>query len=109
HHIRNPSTFLHQGVRYFCDNAQAVVMMTATPVQLGSDDLFTLLNVLRPDLILDRTSFEQMSEPNPYICAAVRHCRRASLGWEKETVACLGKAASTPWGRLFIQKSPEFD
>ena len=23
HHIRNAETFLHQGVRYFCDNAQA--------------------------------------------------------------------------------------
>ena len=51
HHIRNSDTYLHQGVRYFCDNAQAVVLMTATPVQLGSKDLYTLLNVLRPDLI----------------------------------------------------------
>jgi ATP-dependent helicase HepA len=36
HHIRNADTFLHQGVRYFCENARAVVLMTATPVQLGS-------------------------------------------------------------------------
>ena len=25
HHIRNSETILHQGIRYFCDNAQAVV------------------------------------------------------------------------------------
>ena len=36
HHIRNASTYLHQAVRYFCDNAQAAVFLTATPVQLGS-------------------------------------------------------------------------
>ena len=63
HHIRNSETYLHQGVRYFCDNAQAAVFLTATPVQLGSEDLFTLLNVLRPDLVIDRPSFEQMSAP----------------------------------------------
>ena len=67
HHIRNTETFLHQGIRYFCDNAQAVVLLTATPVQLGSEDLFTLLNVLRPDLVIDRASFEQMAEPNRHI------------------------------------------
>ena len=48
HHIRNADTYLHQAVRYFCDHAQAAVFLTATPVQLGSQDLFTLLNVLRP-------------------------------------------------------------
>ena len=62
HHIRNTETFLHQGVRYFCDNAQAAILLTATPVQLGSNDLFTLLNVLRPDLVIDHASFEQMAE-----------------------------------------------
>ena len=108
HHIRNTTTFLHHGVRYFCDNAQAVVMLTATPVQLGSDDLFTLLNVLRPDLILDRPSFEQMAEPNRHVSAAVRHCRTAGPGWQSETLACLDAAASTPWGELFIRKSPAF-
>ena len=80
HHIRNTETFLHQGVRYFCDNAQAVLLLTATPVQLGSDDLFTLLNVLRPDLVIDRASFEQMAEPNRHINAAVQHCRMARAG-----------------------------
>src|SRR5204863_3975840 len=64
HHIRNSDTFLHQGVNYFCDNADAVVLMTATPVQLGNDDLYTLLNLLRPDLVIDKASFGQMAAPN---------------------------------------------
>ena len=108
HHIRNTSSFLHQGVQYFCDNAQAVVMLTATPVQLGSDDLFALLNVLRPDLVLDRPSFEQMAEPNQHISDAVRHCRRAEPGWQQGTLACLDKVAETTWGKLFIRESPAF-
>ncbi|NLX98633.1 MAG: DEAD/DEAH box helicase [Rhodopirellula sp.] len=108
HHIRNTETFLHQGVRFFCDNAQAVLLLTATPVQLGSDDLFTLLNVLRPDLIIDRASFQQMAEPNQYINEAVRHCRMASSGWQQEARARLDDVAQTEWGRLFLRESPAF-
>lgn len=108
HHIRNPETFLHQGIRYFCDNAQAVVLLTATPVQLGSRDLFTLLNVLRPDLIIDHASFEQMAEPNQYINAAVQHCRLAKPNWQQEAHACLDQVAQTEWGRLFVRESPAF-
>lgn len=108
HHIRNPETFLHQGIRYFCDNAHAVVLMTATPVQLGSEDLFTLLNVLRPDLVIDRTSFSQMSEPNGYINAAVHHCRKAEPNWKEEAHTCVDEVAQTEWGRLFLREAPAF-
>ncbi len=108
HHLRNPETFVHHGVRHFCDNAQAVLLLTATPVQLGSKDLFTLLNVLRPDLIIDHASFEQMSEPNRHINAAVHHCRVAKLNWQKEAHACLDSVAQTDWGRLFLRETPAF-
>lgn len=108
HHIRNNETFLHQGVRYFCDNAQAVVLLTATPVQLGSDDLFTLLNVLRPDLVIDHASFEQMAEPNRPINAAIHHCRSVEDGWQQSAIDALNDAASTEWGRLFLRESPSF-
>lgn len=108
HHIRNTETFLHQGVRYFCDNAQAVLLLSATPVQLGSEDLFTLLNVLRPDLIIDHASFEQMAEPNRYINAAVQHCRTAKVNWQQEARACLNDVAQTEWGRLFLREAPTF-
>lgn len=108
HHIRNPSTFLHQGVRYFCDNAQAVVLLTATPVQLGSNDLFTLLNVIRPDLVIDKASFEQMTEPNPHINAAIGYCRAAELDWQIQAKHCLDAVAQTEWGRLFLREGADF-
>ncbi len=106
HHIRNSETYLHQGVRYFCDNADAVVFLSATPIQLGRPDLFTLLNVLRPDLIIDHASFEQMAEPNGFINAAVRHCRQGQDGWASEARSSLDEAAQTEWGRLFIRETP---
>jgi ATP-dependent helicase HepA len=108
HHIRNPETFLHQGVRYFCDNAQAVLFLTATPVQLGSEDLYTLLNVLRSDLIIDHASFEQMAAPNRHINTAVQHCRMTRDGWQLDALASLNEVAQTEWGRLFLRESPAF-
>jgi SNF2 family DNA or RNA helicase len=108
HHIRNSETFLHQGVRFLCDNAKAVVLLTATPVQLGSEDLFTLLHVLRPDLVIDHASFEQMAEPNRHINAAVQHCRMAKTDWQQEARNCLTEVTQTDWGRLFLRESPAF-
>ncbi|WP_339862459.1 DEAD/DEAH box helicase [Thalassospira alkalitolerans] len=108
HHIRNSETYLHQGVRYFCDNARAVLLMTATPVQLGSNDLFTLLNVLRPDLVIDHNSFEQMAEPNRFINEAVRLCREKGPDWQEEATSQLQEATQTEWGRLFLREGPTF-
>ncbi|QFP75445.1 DEAD/DEAH box helicase [Deinococcus sp. AJ005] len=108
HHLRNPDTYLHQGVRFLCDHAQAVLLLTATPVQLGSDDLFTLLNVLRPDLIIDRPSFQQMAEPNRHINAAVLSLRTAAQDWQSDGLKALEEAAMTEWGRLFLRESPDF-
>ena len=108
HHIRNADTYLHQAVRYFCDNAQAAIFLTATPVQLGSRDLFTLLNVLRPDLVIDQSSFEQMAAPNKFINAAVGHCRSGGEQWQAEAHSCLVQTAQTEWGRLFLRETPAF-
>lgn len=108
HHIRNTDTFKHKAVRFFCDHAEAVIFLTATPIQLGSQDLFVLLNTLRPDLILDRKSFDHMSEPNPFINHAVTLARSQESGWEAKAASSLENAAATDWGRSILQKNPEF-
>ncbi|MDZ7697758.1 MAG: Swt1 family HEPN domain-containing protein [Deltaproteobacteria bacterium] len=108
HHIRNQETFSHRAVRFFCDHAEAVIFLTATPIQLGSEDLFTLLNVLRPDLILDQESFQHMSEPNSYINQAVALAREQSPGWPKLAAEVLTTAAETSWGRSILANNPMF-
>ena len=57
-HIRNESTFSHRCVRFFCENAEAVLFLTATPLEMGSTDLFVLLNLLRPISIRDLPTFD---------------------------------------------------
>lgn len=108
HRISNMDTFVHQGVRFLCDHAEAVVFLTATPVQLGSQDLFVLLNVLRPDLVIDRQAFEHMAAPNKHINRAVELARSKGDNWEVDAVAAMDDAVDTPWGQSMLQNNPEF-
>ncbi|RME60946.1 helicase [Candidatus Parcubacteria bacterium] len=108
HHIRNPKTYSHQAVSFFCEHAEAAIFLTATPIQLGSQDLYTLLHVLRPDLVIDWESYRYMAEPNPYINEAVSHVRAGGSTWNREADAALQNAAETAWGRSVLCRNPEF-
>ncbi|MFA7175418.1 MAG: helicase-related protein, partial [Kiritimatiellia bacterium] len=108
HHIRNQNTFSHKAVRFFCDHAEAVVFLTATPIQLGNDDLFVLLNTLRPDLIIDQQSFMNMAQPNPYINQAVTTMRTRPQEWRQQAIDALGQAVATPWGQAILAHNPLF-
>lgn len=108
HHIRNQDTLSHKAVRFFCDHAEAVVFLTATPIQLGSNDLFVLLNTLRPDLIIDKESFAHMAEPNPFINRAVAAMRSMEPEWQKLSIDSLEQAASTPWGQAILKHNPDY-
>ena len=108
HHIRNQDTANHEAVRFFCEHAEAALFLTATPIQLSSRDLFVLLNVLRPDLVLDEESFEHMAEPNPFINQAVDAARSQEQGWTRYTREALDRAAATGWGKSILKDNPEF-
>jgi ATP-dependent helicase HepA len=108
HHLRNTSTATHQGVRYFCEQAEAVIFLSATPIQMGTNDLFVLLQLLRPDLILDKSSFDHMAEPNPLINHAVEVARANVAGWPEQALASLSAAAETPWGQVLLRTNPAF-
>ncbi len=108
HHLRNTSTATHQGVRYFCEQAEAVVFLSATPIQMGTNDLYVLLQLLRPDLILDKSSFDHMAEPNPLINHAVEVARANVADWPEQALAALTAAAETPWGQVLLRTNPAF-
>ncbi len=108
HHARNPATHTHDAVRFFCEHAEAVVFLTATPLMLGSDDLFVLLNLLRPDTIFDQESFYHMAAPNPHINRAVDIARGASDRWQQKALSALKDALRTDWGESIMAKDPEF-
>lgn len=104
HNIRNSNTWGYRGVELFCRNADAVVFLTATPLQNSKDDLYTLLNLLRPDVVIDKDTFKTMSEPNVYINSLLRVVRSKEDGWQE-----IAHILSTEWGRNVIQQHPNFD
>lgn len=108
HHIRNTNTYANQIVSYLCNNADAVVFLTATPVQTKSEDLFVLLNTLRPDLIIDRNSYRTMMEPNQFITQAVKCMRQSKPGWQERATEALVQVMMTEWGRLIAQNNPTY-
>jgi len=111
HHIRNGSmdkdkAFAYKCVRYFCEHADAVVMLTATPLQTSDDDLFTLLNLLRPDVVMDKEVFNLMSRPNEYIYHASHAVRGAGDGWREAAIDALRNITTTQWGENVIARNP---
>ena len=108
HHLRNTNTATHQGVRYFCEQAEAVIFLSATPIQMGTNDLFVLLNLLRPDLILDKSSFDHIAEPNPFINQAIEVARANMPDWPRQAREFLQASIQTPWGQALFRNNPIF-
>ena len=98
HHIKNPNTFAYAAAQKFCDNANSVVLLTATPIQLGDQDLYVLLKLLRPDLVFDYESFKHMAAPNPYINDAIKFVRGNKENWQELALESLLDAGNTAWG-----------
>lgn len=110
HHLRNPGTSSHELARFLCEISEAVIFLSATPLHLGNRNLYTLLNLLRPDLFLDETVFNEMVEPNQYLNQAIRHIRSRTPTdtWATDALSALQDAATTTWGRLILSKDPRF-
>ena len=111
HHIRNGSlekekAYAYKCARYFCEHADAVIMLTATPLQTSNDDLFTLMNLLRPDVIMDKEVFSMMSRPNEFIYKCSHAIRGAGEGWKETAITALRNVKSTQWGENVISKNP---
>lgn len=111
HHLRNGSmekqkAFAYKGVKTFCDNADAVVMLTATPLQTSDNDLFVLLNLLRPDIVYDKAAFDIMARPNEYIARCAHIVRGGGENWQDLALEQLSKVWTTQWGEDCIVKNP---
>ena len=114
HNIRTGSmdkekAFAYKCTKFFCDNADAVIMLTATPLQTDDKDLFTLLNILRPDVVIDHKTFDMMSRPNAYISQAVRAIRAAKDGWQHAAESALTDLQKTQWGDNVIAENPLYN
>ena len=75
HHLRNRSTLSHKVVRDMADQATAVLLLTATPIQLGTENLFHLLQILDPGEFEEFSTFESRLRANVPVVEAERLLR----------------------------------
>jgi superfamily II DNA or RNA helicase len=72
HHFRNPSTQTHGVAECLREISDSLIMLSATPVQLGDQNLHALLKLIAPDLIGDYSSFQAQFKANRAVLAAAR-------------------------------------
>ena len=77
HRVRNRKTNQHRCADILKDCADAIVYLTATPVQTGIDNLYTLVRLLMPDTFESRMMFDEVTEANRPI---IRACQMLSRG-----------------------------
>jgi ATP-dependent helicase HepA len=106
HHVRNSETWGHRVVRHLMDSAEAAVLISATPIQTGSDDLRTLLRLLRPDVFSNRQAFDLMQEPNAHLARVETAIRAAQGEWQAKALGALEQALATPWGSSVMRANP---
>lgn len=111
HHLRTPGTSSHQLIERLCLTSEAVLMLSATPVQVSQDNLYALLHLLRPELFQDREVFREILEPNRYLTTASRTLRAgpaAGEDWIQTAANCVEEAGRTSWGGKVLRADPRF-
>jgi len=70
HHMRNVNAKQHKVGKLLGEGADAMIMLSATPMQLGSEDLFRLLNILDEDNFPNFSIAEELFRKNEPIVKA---------------------------------------
>lgn len=110
HHLRNPETNTYELAKFLCDVSEAVLFLSATPVHVGSQNLFSLLHLLRPELFPEMSVFDEVIEPNRFIFEAMRSVRLRVPAdrWQETAANALEAASQTNWGRSVLELDPRF-
>jgi len=91
HYLRNPETATHQLGRFLREVAEHVVLLSATPINLKNEDLFSLLNLVDPDSFAYREQFQHVLAANEPLVLA-RLAALAKNGSAETVLAHLCKA-----------------
>ncbi len=81
HRVRNANTKQHNAIERLLRHAQSAVFLTATPIMLGRENLYHLLNLLNSQRYDSSTAFEDESRHNePFVWALNSLNGNASFG-----------------------------
>lgn len=103
HRMRNPGTLTHEMGETLASAADALVLLTATPVNLGNRDLFTLLQFLDPAQFTSFELFNAQARPNAIVNeAAAMLLREGSPPEVRDRLLAL---RSDPLGHVVLDRA----
>lgn len=103
HYLRNPESLSHDVGELLSDWSDALLFLSATPLNLGQDDLFSLLNLLLPEEFNDRRVLEEQLEPNAVLTEVARHLRQGDRS-PRQLGQRLAELAMTQFGAVTVQR-----
>ena len=83
HYLRNPETATHQTGLLLSSAASNLALLTATPIQIGSENLYNLLKLVDPDRFSTLDSFERIRVANSSITKALNAVRQTPVNLEQ--------------------------
>lgn len=87
HYLRNPGTANHRLGNLLRDAARHLLLLTATPIQIESDNLYRLLQLISPEDFFNADIFQEMLSANEPVVRALR------LTWQHPPDLAGAKAA----------------
>ncbi len=96
HYLRNPATAANYLATLLASAASHLVLLTATPIQLGSENLFQLLTLLDADRYANLDVFNAMRRANAPITEALNAVTRIPADAARFNSA-LGEAFKSPF------------
>lgn len=78
HHMRNTGTLSYQLGMALSDCSDAMVLLTATPIHLGNENLFNILRILDPEEMDNFHLFQRRLKVNEHVISAQRLLRTSS-------------------------------
>jgi SNF2 family DNA or RNA helicase len=99
HHLRNPGTLTNQLGHLISEltlAAGSMLMLTATPVQLGNQNLYHLLHILDEDRFPDEQTANEQFQANRSVVAAQSLIRLHPPAFDK-ALAELQSVSDSPW------------
>ncbi len=105
HHMRNRGQSYDLGM-YLSINSEAMIFLTATPLQLGNHDFFNLMHLLLPEEFRNFFYFEKLIEPNQYLNATYTLLKNKSYS-PKDALEILQKIEACEMGDK-LSKNPDY-
>jgi superfamily II DNA or RNA helicase len=108
HSMRNRGTSTNELGRLLSDWADTLVFLSATPLNLGREDLFNLMNILDAEQFDDEATFRSQLEPNKVLNGVLRDLARAQQDDPRKLLARLDEIRDMTLGRAVVDR-PDYE